>query len=391
MVDDVTRARLEALQWQSTLVGASALALCAIAGIWSPGQFFRSYLVAFLLWSGVPLGCLAILMVHYLVAGGWGFLIRRPLESGTRTFLVLGLLAVPILFGIPFLYVWSHADIVASDPLLQHKHVYLNVPFFLARTVAYFAIWYALAKTLSRSSEAQDRQASAAATRRLYNVSGPGLIVYGLTVTFASIDWAMSLEPGWFSTIYSAVFMMGQALSALAFVTLILALLITTTPLADLASEQHLLDLGNMILAFVMLWAYMAFSQFLIIWAGNLKDEIGWYIPRLRGGWQWVGLALAAGHFALPFLALLSRDLKQRVRYLAYLSAWLLIIRFVDMVWNVNPAFDRSVFRFHWMDPLAAIGVGGIWVGAFLSELKKRPILPLHDPDLPVALAEGVR
>jgi hypothetical protein len=185
--------------------------------------------------------------------------------------------------------------------------------------------------------------------------------------------------------------MMGQALSALAFVTLILALLINTTPLADLASEQHLLDLGNMILAFVMLWAYMAFSQFLIIWAGNLKDEIGWYIHRLRGGWQWIGLALAAGHFALPFLALLSRDVKRRVRYLAYLSGWLLIIRFIDMVWNVNPAFDRSVFHFHWMDPLAAIGVGGVWVAAFLSELKKRPILPLHDPDLPGALAEGVR
>lgn len=391
MVDSVTRAQLDALQWQATLVGAIALALCAIAGIWAPGQFFRSYLVAFLLWSGVPLGGLAVLMVHYLVAGGWGFLIRRALESATRTFLVLGLLAVPILFGIPFLYVWSHADTVASSPLLQHKQVYLNVPFFLARTVAYFAIWFWLAKALNRSSEAQDRRGGPDATRRLYNLSGPGLIVYGLTVTFASIDWAMSLEPEWFSTIYSPVFMMGQALTALAFVTLILALLITTTPLADLASEQHLLDLGNMILAFVMLWAYMAFSQFLIIWAGNLKDEIGWYIHRLRGGWQWLGLALAAGHFALPFLALLSRDVKRRVRYLAYLSGWLLIIRFLDMVWNVNPAFDRSVFRFHWMDPLAAIGVGGVWVAAFLSELKKRPILPLHDPDLPGALAEGLQ
>ena len=391
MVDNVTRAQLETLQWRSMVVGGIALVLCAIAGIWSPGQFFRSYLVAFLLWSGVPLGCLAILMVHYLVAGGWGFLIRRALESGTRTFLVVGLLAVPVLLGIPFLYVWSHADVVASDPLLQHKHVFLNVPFFLARTVAYFAIWYALAKTLSRSSEAQDRTADNRYTKNMRVLAGPGMVALIFTVTFASIDWYMSLEPEWFSTIYSAVFMMGQALSALAFVTLILALLINTTPLADLASEQHLLDLGNMILAFVMLWAYMAFSQFLIIWAGNLQDEIGWYVHRLRGGWQWIGLALAAGHFALPFLALLSRDVTQRVRYLAYLSAWLLIIRFVDMVWNVNPAFDRSVFRFHWMDPLAAIGVGGVWVAAFLSELKKRPILPLHDPDLPGALAEGVR
>jgi hypothetical protein len=391
MVDDMTRARLDALQWQATLVGAIALAVCAIVGIWSPGQFFRSYLVAFLLWSGIPLGCLAMLMLHYLVSGGWGFLIRRALESGTRTFVVLGLLAVPLLLGIPFLYVWSHADSVASDPLLQHKHVYLNVPFFLARTIAYFAIWFGLAKALSRSSDAQDRRPDPSATRRLYNLSGPGLIVYGLTVTFASVDWAMSLEPDWFSTIYSAVFMMGQSLSALAFVTLILALLIATTPLAQLASEQHLIDLGNMILAFVMLWAYMAFSQFLIIWAGDLQDEIGWYVHRLQGGWQWVALALAIGHFALPFLVLLSREVKQRVQYLAFLSGWLLLIRFVDMVWNVDPSFDRSVFRFHWMDPVAAIGVGGVWVAAFLSELKKRPILPLHDPDLAGVLADGLR
>jgi hypothetical protein len=387
MIDAATRARLDGLQRRSIVVGAAALAVCAIAGVFSPSQFFRSYLVAFLLWSGIPLGCLAVLMLHYLVAGGWGFLIRRPLESGTRTFPALALLAVPILLGIPFLYGWSHAEALAQDPLLRHKHVYLNVPFFVVRTIAYFVVWIGLAMALNRSADEQDRGDGSRTGRRLYALSGPGLVVYGVTVTFATVDWAMSLEPDWFSTIYSAIFMVGQALSALAFVTLILVLLISTTPLAEIASAQHLIDLGNMLLAFVILWAYLAFSQFLIIWSGNLDDEISWYVHRIRGGWQWIALLLAIGHFALPFLVLLSREVKQRAQYLAILGIWLLVVRFVDMVWNVDPAFDRSAFRFHWMDPAAAIGVGGLWIAAYLAQLKKRPILPLNDPDLPAVLA----
>jgi hypothetical protein len=393
MSEDALRGRIDRIQHRSLITGCTALATCIGAGFFTPAQFFRSYLVAFLFWSGIPLGCLVVLMMHHLVGGGWGFLIRRSLESGTRTFPLVAAFVVPLLLGIPWLYQWAHPDVVAADPLLQHKHPYLNVPFFILRTIAYFVIWLGLTRLLQRWSDAQDRAHAAEATRRLYALSGPGIIVYALTVTLASLDWVMSLEPDWFSTIYSGVFMIGQALSALAFVTAMLMLLISAKPLSDIASPQHLIDLGNMLLTFVILWAYVAFSQFLIIWSGNLTDEISWYVHRVRGGWQWIAVWLVACHFALPFLFLLSREVKQRIRYLAALAGALLVMRFVDMIWNVDPAFDSAGVRLHWMDGLATVGIGGVWMAAFLAQLKRRPLVPLHDPELPAVLAaaEGAR
>jgi len=278
---------------------------------------------------------------------------------------------------------------VAADPLLLHKHVYLNVPFFVARTVVYFAVWIVLARALNRWSTKQDGTGVAPFSHRLYALSGPGLVVYGLTVTFASLDWIMSIEPDWFSTIYSAAFMVGQVLSALALVTAMLAFIATVEPLAQIVSPRYLNDLGNMLFTFVILWAYTAFSQFLIIWSGNLSDEIGWYVHRLRGGWQWVAAVVFAFHFGLPFLLLLSREIKRSVRSLSLLAGALLFMRFIDMVWNVDPAFDPARIRVHWMDWIAALGVGGIWVAALLGELKYRPLLPLHDPELSAILADA--
>jgi len=378
--------RLDRLQQRSLSVGAAGLVICTGAGFFSPGQFCRSYLVAFLFWSGIPLGCLAVLMLHHLVGGGWGFLIRRPLEAGTRTLPVVALLVVPLLFGIPELYVWAHPAAVTADPLLQHKRVYLNVPFFVARTVVYFVVWMVLTHFLNRWSADSDAGAGSS-VRRLYALSGPGLVLYGLTMSFASLDWVMSIEPDWFSTIYSAVFMVGQVLSALAFVTAILLFLSSTAPLSEVVSPRYLNDLGNMLLTFVILWVYMAFSQFLIIWSGNLTDEIGWYLNRVRGGWQWVAAALLAFHFALPFLLLLSREIKRNVSRLALLACALLFMRFIDMIWNVDPAFDPAHIRVHWMDWVASVGVGGIWIAAFVNQLKRRPLVPLHDPELPAILA----
>jgi hypothetical protein len=380
-------ARLERLQRRSFITGGIGLAICAVAGIFNPAQFFRSYLVAFLFWSGIPLGCLAVLMLHHLVGGGWGFLIRRLLEAGTRTLPVVAALVVPLLLGIPHLYIWAHPEAVASDPLLLHKGVYLNVPFFAVRTVVYFVVWIVLAHFLNRWSADQDDTGAASLARRLYALSGPGLVVYGLTVTFASLDWAMSLEPDWFSTIYSAVFMIGQVLSALAFVTAMLMFLASSEPLSAVASPRYLNDLGNLLLAFVILWAYMAFSQFLIIWSGNLTDEISWYLHRVRGGWQWVAACVLAFHFGIPFLLLLSRDLKRNVRSLSLLAGALLFMRLLDMVWNVDPAFDPARIRVHWMDWVASLGLGGFWIAAFVRQLERRPLVPLHDPELPEILA----
>jgi amino acid permease len=225
--------------------------------------------------------------------------------------------------------------------------------------------------------------------RRLYNLSGPGLLIYGLTVTLASVDWVMSLEPSWFSTIYSAVFMVGQVLSSLAFMITALMLLVDRTSLSEIVSEKYLNDLGNMLLTFVILWAYVAFSQFLIVWSGNLSDEISWYFNRTRNGWGWIAALLIVFHFFLPFLLLLSRTVKRRVAMLGALAAALLVIRLLDMFWTVEPAFDRTAVRFHWLDWAAVIGIGGIWLAAFVRQLKNRPLLPLHDPRLREMLEEA--
>jgi hypothetical protein len=374
------------LRRRSFVAGLVALAVCGVAAVAAPTQFFRSYLVAYLFWSGICLGSLALLMLHHLTGGAWGLLIRRPLEAATRTMPLVAVLVVPVLVGIPELYAWSHTASVAADATLQHKSAYLNVPFFIARTALYFIVWIALASLMNRWSREQDRTGAPALARRLSNISGPGLVVYGLTVTFASLDWVMSLEPDWFSTIYSLLFMVGQVLAALAFVIALLGILVARSPLAALASPQHMGDLGNLLLTFVVLWAYMAYSQFLIIWSGNLTDEIPWYLRRLAGGWEWLAIALIVLHFAVPFFALLSRQVKRRVGVLSSLAGALLLLRFVDLYWTVDPAFDAGV-RVHWLDLAAAVGIGGVWLAMFARQLEAQPLLPLHDPGLSDAVS----
>ena len=380
----VERARLIALA-----IGALSLALCAFGGIRNPTQFFRSYLVAYLFWVGIALGCAAIVMLHHLVGGGWGFVIRRLLEAGTRTFLLLAALFVPLVFGLSKLYRWAQPAAVAADPLLQYKAPYLNPRFFIARTVIYFVVWILLAYFLNRWSFEQDRTANPALTTRLEALSGPGLILYGLTVTFASVDWAMSLEPHWFSTIYGMLFMMVQALGAMALVIVVVMLLAHTEPLAGVILPGQLNDLGNLLLTFVMLWAYLGFSQFLIIWSGNLREEIPWYLRRATGGWAVLAVILIVLHFAVPFFLLLQRSVKRRVRVLGVVAAGLILMSLVDVYWLIVPGFGESGPRLHWMDVLAPIGIGGIWIAAFLWQLGSKPLLPLHDPRFAEAFEHG--
>jgi hypothetical protein len=274
------------------LVGIAGLAGCAVGAFTMPVQFFRSYLFACVFWAGLALGSLAVLMLRYVTGGAWGVPIRRPLESATRTLPLVALFFVPLLFGLKSLYPWARPEEVARDPLLHHKAAYLNVPFFLGRGAIYIAAWLALAFFLNRWSRRQDTAPGPEVTRRLQLVSSGGLVVYGLTITFWSIDWLMSLEPRWYSTMYGVLLMAGQALAALAFVTAVTILLARYQPMSDVLSGEHLHDLGKLLLAFVMFWAYVSFSQYLIIWAGNLPEEIPWYLKRLQGGWGWFGIAL---------------------------------------------------------------------------------------------------
>ncbi|MGO8815782.1 MAG: hypothetical protein ACLQVG_14115 [Terriglobia bacterium] len=373
---------VERLEKPALAVGVAALVLCAALGFRDPAQFFRSYLLAFVFWIGLPLGCSAILMIHYLIGGTWGFPLRRPLESGTKTFFLMTVLVLPIFLGLPRLYSWADAAKVRADPLLQYKHFYLNVPFFAVRTVIYFSAWLLLAHFLNKWSREQDETGEPALTHRLQSLSAPGLVIFGLTVTFACVDWVMSLEPHWFSTIYGMIFMVTEALAAMALMTVVAILLAKQESLAGMVTPRILNDYGNLLLTFTMLWAYLSFSQFLIIWAGNLQDEIPWYMTRARGGWTIVALSLIVFHFVVPFLLLLSRFAKRRAEILGWLAAGLMVMSLVDICWLTAPAFDHAGPEFHLTDWLAILGIGGLWLWRFASQLKGRPLLPLHDPRL---------
>jgi hypothetical protein len=326
---------------------------------------------------------MAILMIYHITGGAWGAVIRRLLESGTRTLPLMALLFLPLVLGLHDLYQWARPDIVAHDPQLQHKSLYLNVPFFLARAVFYFAVWLTIAAFLNRWSLQQDESADAGPGHRMEQLSRGGLLLLGLTMTFASIDWVMSLEPHWFSTIYGIITLGGQVLTAMAFVISLAALLATRGPLGDVISAEQFQDLGKLLLAFVMLWAYFALSQFLITWSANLTEEIPWYLTRLQGGWQWLGAGLILFHFVLPFLILLSRDVKRRAGTLTLVAVGIIIVRFMDVFWMVTPAFEPAGVSIHWMDAATVIGVGGVWLWVFVWQLKGRPLIPLHDPSLP--------
>ena len=266
--------------------------------------------------------------------------------------------------------------------MLQYKHLYLNVPFFVARTVIYFSLWLSLTYFLNKWSRQQDETGDAGLTSRLQNLSAPGLLIFGLTVTFASVDWVMSLEPHWTSTIYGMIFMVSEALAAMSVVTVTVILLSKEKSLAGLVSPQVLNDYGNLLLTFTMLWAYLSFSQFLIIWGGNLREEIPWYMTRARGGWTSVALILIIFHFAVPFLLLLTRFVKRRAEILGWVAAGLIVMSLVDMFWLMTPAFNHAGPEFHLTDWLAILGIGGLWLWRFTSQLKGRPLLPLHDPRL---------
>jgi hypothetical protein len=374
------------LQRNSLMIGIIALIICIIGAFFSPVQFFHSYLMAYLFWSGITLGCFAVVMIHHMVGGGWGFIIRRLLEAGTRTIVLIALLVIPIIFGVTYLYVWAHPENMQASEVLQHKSIYLNTTFFVFRNIFYFCVWFVLAYYLNKWSAEQDLNPSLAVIKRLQNLSGPGLLLYGFTMSFAAVDWIMSLEPLFFSTIYSAMFMVGQVLSCFALVISLVILLAGRPQFSRILAPKYLNDLGNMMFAFLILWAYTQFSQFLIVWAGNLTDEIPWYLRRMQGGWWAVAWAVIVFHFFVPLGILLSRKVKRRIQLLAKLAAAFLVIRLFEMFWMVEPAFNSHV-EFHWMDWVLPIGMGGIWIAWFISRLKKRPLFPLRDPRLEAAFA----
>jgi len=378
-------------RWQrnSLFVGIAGVLLAVVAFLLDRQQFLRSYLFAYLYWTGMALGCLAILLMHHVVGGKWGMLIRRLCEAGARTLPFMGLLLLPVLFGMGTLYVWARPEAI-HDANIQSKAAYLNVPFFIARAVVYFSIWFLYAYLLSKWSAAQDRNGDERLIRKMRSLSAPGLVIFTLTTTFAFIDWIMSLEPHWFSTIYGAMFMVGEMLESFAFVIALVIILSRKSPIKDYVTPQHIHDLGNMMFAFMVLWAYLSFSQFIIIWSGNLPEEIPWYVSRLRGGWGWVAIALVIFHFAVPFALLLMRGVKRRADRLFRVCLLMIAIRLVDVYWITEPAFYGQRIQVHWIDFVTPVAVGGLWLAVFFGQLKLQPLLPLQDPRLQGAPRETV-
>jgi hypothetical protein len=364
-------------------LGLLGLAAAAVGAFVEPAQFFRSYLTAYVYWLGLALGSLSLLLLHHLAGGRWGLVTLRILEAGAKTVLPVAVLGVPLVFGLQYLYPWSRPEVVAADPLLQHKSLYLNVPAFLARTALYLAVWVGLGYGAARISLERDRRVAAPAGRGLQRLSAIGLILIVLTSTFASIDWLMSLEPHWYSSLYGLLINGGHVVGALSFVILAVVLLGRRGPLAAALTPRVLNDLGSLLLAAVLIWAYLHFSQWLIIWAANLPDEIVWYLRRLGGGWQWAALGVIGLHFALPFLLLLPRALKRSRFWLGLAAALLLAAHWLDFFWIVRPALDAAL-RLHWLDAAAVAGLGGAWLGSFIWLFGRHPALPrraLEEPE----------
>ncbi|MBX5497222.1 MAG: hypothetical protein IRZ15_17940 [Bryobacteraceae bacterium] len=359
--------------------GAAVLIISIIGAFFSPADFFRAYLIGYVFWAGLALGSLSIVLLHHLVGGDWGFITRRFMESAFGTLPLLALLSIPILVNVSTLYPWARPEVVAESPVLQQKVPYLNVPFFIGRIIIYFAIWIGLAWMLNRWSQEQDETADPLYVRRFRSVSGPALILHAFIVTFAAIDLLKSLEPEWYSTIFGLIILVGQLLTTIAFSIMMLMLLSDREPFTPVLRTVHFLDLGNLLLTFVVLFAYVEVSQFIIIWHGNLPEEVPWYTRRSTNGWEYVTVLLVLFHFAVPFFLLLTRYVKQRLRLLASIAIAILVMRLLDYFWIVLPAFNLPAVGIHWMDVLVPVGIGGIWLAYFFWRLQRRPMLPLGD------------
>jgi hypothetical protein len=368
-------------------IGAVGMAGGIAGWVLAPRDFFVSYLFAQFFFLGLSLGALGLLMIHHLTSGYWGYSVRRFLESAVGNLPLMAVLFVPVFFGLPDLYPWKNASVVAGDEILHSRLYYLNTPGYVIRTIVVFAVWIVMARFLLKWSAAQDVTVSVEPTRKLRTLSGPGLVIYPVTMTFAAVDWLMSLEKDWYSTMFAVMICIGQILSALAFVILLVCCATRSRQLQPIISiEDTLHKIGNLLLAFTMMWAYLEFGQLLITWSGNLPHEISWYLNRVAGGWRWVCLFLFFFNFFIPFFLLLMRPIKRRAQTLASVAACILAAHIADVWWTIAPSLHREHFYFTWWAIVTFVGIGGIWSAAFLWNLRRRPVVPLNDPRFAVAV-----
>lgn len=353
-----------------------------------------AYLVAFLFWCGLSIGCLALTVLHHLVGGNWGMPIRRFLEIGAVNLIPMALLFLPIVIGMGVLYPWADPRMIEENHLIRFKVEelgYLGQAPFLIRSAIGFTLWIVLALWFYRNSTKRDSVASAS-PRGIERISGFLMALVFFTGTFAAIDWNMTREPEWYSSIYGPLTLIGWGLEAFAFTILLVTYLTSRSrEMAEAATNVRMIDLGNLTLAFTMLWAYMAFSQYLIIWMANMAEEAPWFLRRSHGGWQYVAIALIVLHFFVPFFCLLFRKVKQTPTYMARVAILLLVMHVIDLAWITLPAnaqwaesdavhgIAAFTYAINLIDlglVLAAFaGIGGAWIFAFTFLLRDRPVV----------------
>jgi hypothetical protein len=381
------------VQRLSGLIGVIGAALCVLGFFMNPAFFYQSYLFAFIYWSGFALGGLGVLLMGHTVGGRWCATARRFFEAEMTTLWIVAVFVVILLFGLRYLYPWTHLDTIqdlGNRNVLYHKRPYLNLPFFLVRVVIYFAVWAFWGLRVRGMADRQDQTGDPTLRERMRAFSAPGVLVFTLTATFAYIDWILSTDAQFFSTIYGAMILIGDVLQAFALAILTIILTSRGDRFGGRINSSILHDLGNLMFAFTIFWTYLTASQLIIVWPANLPQELVWYLDRVHGFWKYFAAVTALSMFAIPFLALLSQARKRDPRRLIKVCIWILIARVIDVYWIVEPTYRNHGYQFYWTDAAAFFGVGGIWVWVFVRQLRQRPLLPLRDPRVMAPLPEEV-
>jgi len=385
--DPVRLAPALAARIQTALLAAliAASAGCIAGAVYEPSRFFGSYLVALLFVLSIALGALFWVMLHHLTGAIWSVVIRRVMEQFCRTIPWLGLLFLPIVFGMSHLYSWTDAGHLA-DPVLRAKQPYLNVPFFLIRATGYFAVWSWLALRMSNWSLRQDLDGNVEWTVRMRNLSGVGVLLLAVTSTFAAFDWIMSLDPHWYSTIFGIYFWSGSIIGSLAAIVALVMILRSVGLLVGVVTQEHLHDLGKLLFGFAIFWAYIAFSQYFLIWYANIPEETIWYIRRLKGNWSYVGVALSVGHFVIPFIILLSRSAKRNPSILGSAAVVVLCFHYLDLYWQIMPELQPHGPDLHWIDASTLVGIVASCGLVILHGARRDALIPIRDPQLHASL-----